>query len=106
MKINELARAPRLIEVSLDGDDILEAYGEAITFYTYDSVSMEVYFDFFNARAKSEYDALTKIVKTLVLDQAGNSVLDENKNLPIDILAAAIIKIGEILGNSQSKKSQ
>ena len=105
MKISDIAKNPELVELVIDDENIVETYGESITFYTWDSVSMETYFDFFNARAKSEYDALIRITKTMILNEDGKPVLTENVNLPVDILTAAIIKIGDILGNSQSKKS-
>ena len=105
MKIQELASKPELIEIALEDEDILKNYGEAVTFWTYDIVSLTTYFDFFNARTKSEYDALDGIIKKLILDERGQPVIKEGYDLPIDIAAAAINKIGEILGKSQSKTS-
>jgi hypothetical protein len=105
MKIEQFAAKPKLIEVTLDDKDILENYGEPITFYTYDIVNMSVYFDFFNARTTGEYEKLTSVIKTLILNEKGKPVLDENNDLPMDILSTAILKIGENLGKSQGKKS-
>jgi hypothetical protein len=41
----------------------------------------------------------------MILDKDGKQVLADDEDLPIDIAAAAINKIGEILGKSQSKAS-
>ena len=105
MKIQDLATTPKLIEVKLDDPDLVNTYGEPVTFHTYDIVGMNVYFDFFNARSNSEYEMLSSIVKKLILNDKGEPVLSEGKDLPIDIMAQAIIKLGDILGKSPSKKS-
>jgi hypothetical protein len=105
MNIQSLVTTPQLIEVVLDEPSLIETYGEPITFHTYDIVSMSVYFDFFNARSNSEFDMLTKLIKSMILDEKGKPVLTEEKDLPIDIVTASVIKLGEILGKSQGKKS-
>lgn len=105
MKITQLASVPKLIEISLDTDELLDKYGEPITFHTYDIVGLNTYFEFFNARSDSQYEQLDKIIKKLILDEKGKPALKDNEDLPIDIAAAAINKIGEILGKSQSKMS-
>ena len=105
MNISNFVTEPILVEVILDDANLLETYGEPITFYAYNIVSMNVYFDFFNARSNSEFELLTQIVRKLILDSEGKPILVEGKDLPIDILTGAIIKLGDILGKSQSKKS-
>jgi hypothetical protein len=105
MNIKEFASAPKLIEIKLDDTELMEKYKEPITFHTYDTVGLSTYFEFFNARTNSEYGMLDKMIKKLILDDKGKEVLKENEDLPIDIAAAAINKIGDILGKSQSKTS-
>lgn len=105
MNIKELASVPKLIEIQLDNTDILEKYGEPITFHTYDVVPMATYFDFYNARSNSEFQQLDKMMKNMILDSKGKPALAKDEDLPIDIAAAAINKIGEILGKSLSKTS-
>ena len=105
MNIQKFATKPQLVQVQLDDPELLETYGEPITFHTYDVVNMKIYFDFFNARAKGEVEALEKLMKQLILNEKGEPVLSEGKDLPIDITTAAIIKLGDILGKSPSKKS-
>lgn len=105
MNIKKFASIPKLIEIILDDHDLVEKYGETITFYTFDIVSMSTYFEFFNARSESEFASLDKIVRKFILDKDGKQVLADNEDLPIDIAAAAINKVGELLGKSQSKTS-
>ena len=66
---------------------------------------MSTYFDFFNARSNNEFGNLDKMMKSMILDKNGNKVLADDEDLPIDIAAAAINRIGEILGKSLSKPS-
>lgn len=105
MNIKDFASKPKLIEVVIDNKDVVERYGEPITFYTYDIVRMSTYFDFFNARSNNEFANLDKMMKSMILDKDGKQVLADDEDLPIDIAAGAINKIGEILGKSQSKAS-
>ena len=103
MNIKQFASVPKLTEIVLDDKDLVEKYGEPITFWTYDIVGLSTYFEFFNARTEGQFDNLGKILKKLILLEDGKPALADNEDLPIDIAAAAINKIGEILGKSQSK---
>jgi len=105
MNIKDFASKPELIEVILDDKELVEKYGEPITFYTFNIVRMSTYFDFFSARSNNEFAQLDKIMKNMILDKNGNRVLADDEDLPIDIAAQAINKIGEILGKPQSKAS-
>ena len=103
MNIKKYASVPTLIEVKLDDAGLLEKYGEAITFYTYDVVGMSTYFQFFDAKSNAEFAQLDKMLKVMILDDKGQRVLADNEDLPMDIAAAAITKLGDILGKSQGK---
>ena len=105
MKIQSLVSTPKLTEIVLDDKELVETYGEPITFYAYDIVPMSMYFEFFNARSKGEYEALGKLIRKMILSEDGKPVMSEQQDLPMDIMASAISKIGEILGKSLSKTS-
>lgn len=105
MNIQEFASTPKLIEIVLDDVELLEKYNEPITFHTYDIVGLSTYFEFFNARSDGQYEQLDKIIKKLILNDKGKPAIKDDQDLPIDIAAAAINKIGAILGKSQSKTS-
>lgn len=105
MNIQEFASTPKLIEIILDDAELLEKYNEPITFHTYDIVGLSTYFEFFNARSDGQYEQLDKIIKKLILNDKGKPAIKDDQDLPIDIAAAAINKIGAILGKSQSKTS-
>ena len=105
MNIKDFASKPELVEIVLDDKDLVTKYGEPITFHTFNIVRMSTYFDFFSARSNNEFAQLDKMMKAMILDDKGNRVLADDEDLPIDIAAAAINKIGEILGKPQSKAS-
>jgi hypothetical protein len=105
MNIKDFASRPELVEIILDDKELVARYGEPITFHTYNIVRMSTYFDFFNARSNNEFSNLDKMMKSMILDKDGKQVLADDEDLPIDIAAAAINKIGEILGKPQSKAS-
>lgn len=105
MNIKEFAVIPTLVEIILDSKELVEKYGEPITFYTYDTVPLATYFDFFNARSNSEFEQLNGMMKKMILDSKGKPVLADNEDLPIDIAVAALNRLGEMLGKSLSKTS-
>jgi hypothetical protein len=101
--IKEFASVPKLTQIALDDVDLVERYGEPIVFWTYDVVGLSTYFEFFNARSEAQFENLGLILRKLILLENGKPALADNEDLPIDIAAAAINKIGEILGKSQSR---
>ena len=105
MNIKEFASKPQLIEIILDEPTLVEKYGETITFYTYDTVSLTSYFDFYDARSENQFGNLEKIMRKMILLDDGKPALAADEDLPIDIATAAIQKIGDILGKSQRKTS-
>jgi len=105
MNITEFSNKPKLVEIKLEEKDLVEKYGEPITFYTYDIVGMSTYFDFFNARQEGKYENLGNLMKQMILDKDGKTALKDDEDLPIDIAASAINALGAILGKSQSKSS-
>jgi hypothetical protein len=105
MDIKELAKKPELVEIVLDGEDIVKEYGETITFYMKDFVDINTYFDFFRSQNEKSGDELNKLMASLILNKEGKTVLDEGEGFPIDISIAALTKINETLGKSKAKSS-
>lgn len=101
--ITELAKAPELIEVTLDSEEIVKEYGEPVIFYMKDFVDINTYFEFFRSQADNNTDGLNKVIKKLILNKDGQPVLANNEELPVDIVVAALYKINENLGKSKAK---
>ena len=97
MKLSQLAAKPQLIEVSIDDEDTIKEFGEAITFHTWDRQPMEVFMKLAGAK-NSDTSGIVSIVKTLILDEKGKEILVDGYMLPTHILMKAITKVTDLLG--------
>jgi hypothetical protein len=98
MKLSEIAAKPKLIEVSIDGEDIIKEYLEPLTFYTWDRQPMDVFTRMANLSEANDISALLDIVVTLVLDEEGKQILTKETTVPTSILMKVIAKVTEQLG--------
>ena len=97
MKLSEIAKEPTLIEVKLDDKDTVKEFGEALVFYTWDRQPMDVFMRLANLDQKNTGE-LINVVKTLILDEEGKTVLNDKNMLPTSVLMKAIAKVTEQLG--------
>lgn len=105
MNISEFKIKPKIIQITIDDEAIVKEYGDEINFYMYDHLDLTTYFQFFKAQNEGNTDQLLKIVKTIILDEAGKPVMNDEYELPVDIFTNAVIKITEHLGKSKTKNS-
>jgi hypothetical protein len=97
MKINQLAAKPQLIKITLDESNIVEQYGEAVEFWTWDRQPLETFMKLANAN-NQDLGAMIGIIRTLILDEEGKEVINNDNMLPSNVLVLAISKIVEALG--------
>ena len=105
MNIQEFKIKPKLIEVTIDDNDIVAKYNDTIKFYMYDHLDLTTYFRFFRAQSEGNTADLLATVKTIVLDEKGKQVMIGDYELPVDIFTNAVVKITEHLGKSETKYS-
>ena len=98
MKLSQIAAKPKLIEVSIDDDEVIKEYEEALTFYTWDRQPMDVFTRMANLSESNDISGLLDIVRTLVLDEDGKEILTKESTLPTSILMKVINKVTEHLG--------
>lgn len=98
MKLSQIAAKPKLIEVSIDDEEIVKEYDEALTFYTWDRQPMDVFTRMANLSESNDISGLLDIVRTLVLDEDGKEILTKESTLPTSILMKVIKKVTEHLG--------
>lgn len=98
MKLSQIAAKPKLIEVSIDDEEIIKEYDEALTFYTWDRQPMDVFTRMANLSESNDISGLLDIVRTLVLDEDGKEILTKESTLPTSILMKVINKVTEHLG--------
>jgi hypothetical protein len=98
MKLSQIAAKPKLIEVSVDDEEIIKEYEEALTFFTWDRQPMDVFTRMANLSESNDIAGLLDIVRTLVLDEDGKEILTKESTLPTSILMKVIKKVTEHLG--------
>jgi hypothetical protein len=99
MKLSQLAAKPQLIVVSLDDAETIKEFGEAIEFYTWDRQPLDVFMKLANAQ-QQDISQMIDIVRTMILDEAGKTIIEKDNMLPTNVLLRAIQKIVEQLGKS------
>ena len=97
MKLSQLAGKPQLMQITIDDADIVEEFGEAIEFWTWDRQPMDVFLRLAAVDA-TNYSSILDAVRTLVLDEEGRPVLDGENSLPTKIMMRVITKVIEGLG--------
>jgi hypothetical protein len=97
MQLSNLAGKPQLITISINDEDIVAEYGEAIEFYTWDRQPMDVFLRLASVD-NSDYGSMLNAVRTLILDEQGKPVLDGENTLPTKIMMRVITRVIESLG--------
>ena len=105
MDISKVSKKPVLLEMVLDDAAIIAEYGESITFYMYNNVDLNTYFDFYRVQQEKDGGELNALMRRIIVDSAGKQVIAADEMLPIDITFAALVKINENLGKSKTKSS-
>jgi hypothetical protein len=97
MKLSALAQKPQLIKVSIDDEDIVTEFGEAIDFWTWDRHPMDTCMKL-AALDQSNPRAIIDAVRKLVLDEEGKEILDDQAALPTKVMTRVLTKVVEGLG--------
>ena len=97
MKITDLAKKPELVKITLDDAKIIEEYGEAIEFYTWDRADLHTFLKLGSVNPEDQ-SALIEVVSELLLNENGEPVLKDGVSLPVGILLGVINEIVSRLG--------
>jgi hypothetical protein len=97
MKLNQLAAKPQLIKYTIEDEKLVEKYGEAIEFWTWDRQPLDVFMQLANAQ-NTDMGQMLEVIRTLILDENGKQIITKEIMLPSDVLVAVIGKIVETLG--------
>jgi hypothetical protein len=106
MDIGSLATKPQLQEIKLDEQDIIDSYGESITFWMKDHLDLATYFDFYKFQQESTSDQLMNTLRKIILNAEGKQAIADDCILPVDITLAVMVKINDNLGKSKAKSSK
>jgi hypothetical protein len=97
MKLKDLASKPKLIPVVLDDEDTVASYGESLEFYTYDRQPIQTFMKLASTQG-TDNEAMLELVRTMVLDEEGKEILNDEVSIPGPVLMRAISKIVATLG--------
>lgn len=97
MKLTELATKPQLTKITIDSDNIVEKYGEAVDFYVFDRLPLSQYTKLASVKTE-DFSSMIDLVKELILDEDGQPVMDDDHVLPTDLLNEAMVKVVESVG--------
>lgn len=97
MKLSELAKKPQLIEVTIDDADIVQEFGEALTFHTWDRQPMDAFLKL-AAIDQNNIPTVIDAVRNLILDEKGQPILKGDIALPTKIMMRVITVVVEKLG--------
>ena len=97
MKLSQIAKKPKLIEITIDDADIVEEFGEALTFWTWDRQPMDVFLKL-AAIDQSNTASVIEAVRELILNEDGSQVLTGEESLPTKVLMRVIVSVVESLG--------
>lgn len=97
MKLTQLSAKPQLIKISIDDEDIVKEFGEALDFWIYDRQPLDQFIRL--AQMKGEnFGDLIEVVNGMVLDEDGKRVLEGENMLPTNVMTKVISKVVETLG--------
>jgi uncharacterized protein YccT (UPF0319 family) len=97
MKLSQLSKEPKLIEVVLDDEETVKEFGEPVIFYTWDRQPLDVFMKLANLDT-SNTAQLIEAVKGLLLDEEGKEIITKKNTLPMNLMMKSITKVTELLG--------
>lgn len=98
MDLTKLLAKPQLIKLTIDDEDIVTEFGEAIEFYTLDRQPLDKFLKLSNAIGKDQ-DTVIACLKEMILDADGKQVLMGETLLPAKVMVKAMGKVMDALGN-------
>lgn len=97
MKLEKLAAKPKLIEITINDEDIVKEFGESLSFYTWDRQPINTFIKL-AAVDTGDYNSVMDAVKELILDADGQAIISDENILPAKILMRCITRLVEDLG--------
>jgi len=98
MKLTQLVAKPQLVKITIDDDATIKDFGEAVEFWIYDRQPMEDFVKLATMSNTENMGSIVEIVNGMVLDEAGNKVMNDGMTLPTGIMIKVVGKVIETLG--------
>jgi len=97
MKLTQLAKAPQLIRIELDDEDIRNEYGDSLEFWIYDRQPLDQFIKLATAK-QDDIGSMIEMINAMILDESGERVMKDNLTLPSNIILKVVNKVTETLG--------
>lgn len=97
MKLQDLAKKPQLVKLTIDDEDIVKEFGEGIEFYTWDRQPMDIFMKLANINPENGATVI-EAVKQLVLDETGKPIITSDTMLPTKVMMRVLNVVVENLG--------
>jgi hypothetical protein len=98
MKLTQLVAKPQLVKITIDDEATIKDFGEAVEFWIYDRQPMEDFVKLATMSNTENMGSIVEIVNGMVLDEAGNKVMNDGMTLPTGIMIKVVGKVIETLG--------
>jgi hypothetical protein len=105
MDISTLAKIPKLAKIEITEADIVDRYGEVITFWMIDELGIDTYFKFYRLQQEQKTEELNDLLRTLIRKEDGTPALGPDQVLPVDLVLAVLVGVNDFLGKSKPKTS-
>lgn len=106
MDISKLAKKPQLTKIEISDADIVENYGDAITFWMIDEMDINTYFNFYKLQQSQDSELLNELLRKIILKEDGSQAIADDEVLPINITLSVLVAINEFLGKSNTKQAE
>jgi len=97
MNLKDLAKTPQLIKITLNDEELLKEFGEALDFYTYDRQPMDTFLKIASTGG-ADMAELGGLLKDMILDSEGQAIIKDGMMLPTRVLMAAFTELVTVLG--------
>jgi len=97
MKLRDLAKTPELIRITIDDEEIVAEYGEALEFWAYDRQPMEKFLKLASGDTQ-DFASMAMVLKDMILTESGEPVIADGQILPSKVMVAAFSRLAAQLG--------
>lgn len=103
MDISKLTKKPQLTKIEISDEDIVEIYGDAVSFWMIDELDIATYFNFYKLQQNQDSEQLNDLLRKIILKEDGSAAIADDEVLPINITLAVLVAINNFLGKSTTK---
>jgi hypothetical protein len=104
MDISKLTKKPQLTKIEISDKDIVDQYGDTVSFWIIDEMDISTYFNFYKLQQSQESNQLNELLRSLILKEDGMPAIASDEILPVNLTLAVLVAINDFLGKSNTKQ--